>query len=417
MFSAPEGTEPACRFQPWYQPPLQSPAAPPPAQRNALPPPVLLATQSPPVLRTQRSAQPGTSSLDGFASPPQMTESTPANLPPTPAGFPPAPEGFAPPGDDLPPAPTTFAPAPEAFAPTPDDFPPTPDHSPTTPGGFPPPGFPPPACIAWGKADVSRSPGAVPSGLGNGCHPLGDMTGAEQGQGTGRREMARGAILDAAGATGAAVERAKIPVCSLGQGAGGGGVARGGASAAGAAEEWVQGQVEGARDGDGHTHRLATVDQPSAPLAVSASASSPAVSAVPRLVSQALGGGSAAGAPPAVSGTGSSPAVSVCDAPPTVSACSAPPAVSAVPRLVLQVVGGGDDDAARAWLPALAEKLGGLYIASPVFDSRCTHMVVVQLKRSEKLLAALAAGLWLLHPSWIDACAGGIHAEEEPHEM
>jgi hypothetical protein len=49
-----------------------------------------------------------------------------------------------------------------------------------------------------------------------------------------------------------------------------------------------------------------------------------------------------------------------------------------LPRIVLQAVGGLEDDPIRTRLPALAAALGGLYIATPEFDDRCTHMIVVQ---------------------------------------
>ena len=95
--------------------------------------------------------------------------------------------------------------------------------------------------------------------------------------------------------------------------------------------------------------------------------------------------------------------------------------------LVLQAVGregvrGGEDEvekeAERERLQELARRLGGEFVMTSNFDPRCSHMLLLAPKRSEKLLAALAGGRWLLKKSWLDACdqAGGWAAEEE-HEL
>ena len=55
----------------------------------------------------------------------------------------------------------------------------------------------------------------------------------------------------------------------------------------------------------------------------------------------------------------------------------------------------------------------------PLIGQPCGRLQIllqVQPKRSEKLLAALAAGLWLLNPDWIDASAKGW-ANEEDYEV
>eukprot|EP00964_Phaeocystis_antarctica_P107296 scaffold72053_cov63-Phaeocystis_antarctica.AAC.1 len=92
----------------------------------------------------------------------------------------------------------------------------------------------------------------------------------------------------------------------------------------------------------------------------------------------------------------------------------APPARS--PPILLQVVG-GNDEACRA-LRAAAERLGGAFVRGESFEPGCTHMIVATLKRGEKLLAALAAGCWLLRPGWVEASdAAGTWAAEEVWEL
>ena len=83
---------------------------------------------------------------------------------------------------------------------------------------------------------------------------------------------------------------------------------------------------------------------------------------------------------------------------------------------MLQVVG-GKEGACRA-LHAASERLGGAFVRSEFFEPGCTHMIVATLKRGEKLLAALAAGCWLLRPGWVEASdATGTWAAEEAWEL
>jgi len=84
--------------------------------------------------------------------------------------------------------------------------------------------------------------------------------------------------------------------------------------------------------------------------------------------------------------------------------------------VVLQVVGGTDKT--RRALRAAAVRLGGAFVPGEAFEPRCTHMIVATLKRGEKLLAALAAGCWLLQPGWVEASdAAGTWAAEEAWEL
>lgn len=47
---------------------------------------------------------------------------------------------------------------------------------------------------------------------------------------------------------------------------------------------------------------------------------------------------------------------------------------------------------------------GGLVIEKQCSDPRCTHMVVGYPLRNEKYLASMAAGKWILHRSYLEAC-------------
>ncbi|KAJ1621347.1 hypothetical protein T492DRAFT_847110 [Pavlovales sp. CCMP2436] len=62
---------------------------------------------------------------------------------------------------------------------------------------------------------------------------------------------------------------------------------------------------------------------------------------------------------------------------------------------------------------------GSLQPAAPTH--LVSHLVLGQLRRSEKVLVALAAGAWLLTPSWLDAChaacAGGEWVAEGAHAI
>ncbi|XP_006840095.1 PREDICTED: DNA topoisomerase 2-binding protein 1 [Chrysochloris asiatica] len=63
----------------------------------------------------------------------------------------------------------------------------------------------------------------------------------------------------------------------------------------------------------------------------------------------------------------------------------------------------------------LIEKLGGLVMEKQCFDPNCTHIVVGHPLRNEKYLASVAAGKWVLHRSYLEACrtAGRFMPEED----
>lgn len=47
---------------------------------------------------------------------------------------------------------------------------------------------------------------------------------------------------------------------------------------------------------------------------------------------------------------------------------------------------------------------GGSVIEKQCSDPNCTHMVVGYPLRNEKYLASMAAGKWVLHRSYLEAC-------------
>ncbi|XP_063160066.1 DNA topoisomerase 2-binding protein 1 isoform X2 [Candoia aspera] len=52
----------------------------------------------------------------------------------------------------------------------------------------------------------------------------------------------------------------------------------------------------------------------------------------------------------------------------------------------------------------LIEELGGVVLEKQCFDSSCTHTIVGHPLRNEKFLASMAAGKWVLHRSYLEAC-------------
>ncbi|XP_068863574.1 DNA topoisomerase 2-binding protein 1 isoform X1 [Aphelocoma coerulescens] len=65
----------------------------------------------------------------------------------------------------------------------------------------------------------------------------------------------------------------------------------------------------------------------------------------------------------------------------------------------------------------LIEELGGIVLEKQYFDPDCTHIVVGHPLRNEKFLASMAAGKWVLHRSYLEACRGaGCFVQEEDYE-
>ncbi|XP_030302163.1 DNA topoisomerase 2-binding protein 1 [Calypte anna] len=65
----------------------------------------------------------------------------------------------------------------------------------------------------------------------------------------------------------------------------------------------------------------------------------------------------------------------------------------------------------------LIEELGGIVLEKQCFDPSCTHIVVGHPLRNEKILASIAAGKWVLHRSYLEACRGaGCFVQEDDYE-
>lgn len=67
----------------------------------------------------------------------------------------------------------------------------------------------------------------------------------------------------------------------------------------------------------------------------------------------------------------------------------------------------------------IIEDSGGKVIDGSQYDKRVTHYITANLLRSEKLMACIASGVWILHPSYVQELksAGDVDAvSEEDHE-
>ena len=56
----------------------------------------------------------------------------------------------------------------------------------------------------------------------------------------------------------------------------------------------------------------------------------------------------------------------------------------------------------RILYSAIVEELGGEVCSSQGFSPNCTHVIVGRPSCSEKYLAAIAAGKWVLHTSYLE---------------
>ncbi|KAE8596926.1 hypothetical protein XENTR_v10016283 [Xenopus tropicalis] len=65
----------------------------------------------------------------------------------------------------------------------------------------------------------------------------------------------------------------------------------------------------------------------------------------------------------------------------------------------------------------LIEEIGGVVIEKQCFDPSCTHIIVGHPLRNEKYLASMAAGKWVLHRSYLEACrAAKQFIQEDDYE-
>lgn len=53
--------------------------------------------------------------------------------------------------------------------------------------------------------------------------------------------------------------------------------------------------------------------------------------------------------------------------------------------------------------------IGGIVLEKQCFDPSCSHIIVGLPLRNEKYLAAMAAGKWILHRSYLEACRAEGH--------
>ncbi|KAF1745359.1 hypothetical protein MXB_3319, partial [Myxobolus squamalis] len=75
------------------------------------------------------------------------------------------------------------------------------------------------------------------------------------------------------------------------------------------------------------------------------------------------------------------------------------------------------DDTLKVFFSSLVQKLGGNILECDYYDTRCTHTVVGNIVRSEKLLCSLAAGNWILQQTYLqESEALGHFVSESIHE-
>jgi hypothetical protein len=75
------------------------------------------------------------------------------------------------------------------------------------------------------------------------------------------------------------------------------------------------------------------------------------------------------------------------------------------------------DAPAKAELSKIVKGLGGTVLEARFWDKECTHLVVGDVSRNEKFLAACAAGKWVLRPSFVrDSHAANGFVDEGEHE-
>ena len=73
------------------------------------------------------------------------------------------------------------------------------------------------------------------------------------------------------------------------------------------------------------------------------------------------------------------------------------------PRVVAHVfVLVGMSEEKRQHYSKIVQELGATVTLSPTFNPEITHLVAETLSRSERTLAAIASGKWVLHDSYLD---------------
>ncbi|KAI8854028.1 hypothetical protein BC829DRAFT_240735 [Chytridium lagenaria] len=71
----------------------------------------------------------------------------------------------------------------------------------------------------------------------------------------------------------------------------------------------------------------------------------------------------------------------------------------------------------RKEMTKLIERLGGVFLDSEHWVPECTHLIAETITRTEKCLAALASGCWILKPGYVDASdRAGVFVNEDAWE-
>ena len=77
----------------------------------------------------------------------------------------------------------------------------------------------------------------------------------------------------------------------------------------------------------------------------------------------------------------------------------------------------GIPTAQRPYVRSVIERLGGTFLYGDCWDYTCTHIIIGRPNRTEKCLAACAAGTWFLNFSFIEASdAANEFVDELVHE-
>lgn len=83
------------------------------------------------------------------------------------------------------------------------------------------------------------------------------------------------------------------------------------------------------------------------------------------------------------------------------------------PAPVYRIMFSGMTLADRDSCTPIIEMLGGTVLEASHYDPTCTHLVVAKVGCNEKLLTSIAAGKWVVHPSWLSDSANEQRFLEE----
>lgn len=83
------------------------------------------------------------------------------------------------------------------------------------------------------------------------------------------------------------------------------------------------------------------------------------------------------------------------------------------PAPVYRIMFSGMTQADRESCTSIIEMFGGTLLEASQYDPTCTHLVAAKVGCNEKLLTSIAAGKWVLHPSWLSDSANEHRFLEE----